>query len=91
MYYSLIISGELDVTFLYLRDEPIKMGMSYYTGFTSLKFAVGALAILMIKWISDRLPDSVLLLVGLGFKISMLLYMSWILSVQAAFAGKYFS
>ena len=77
------------VTYLYLKDDPIKMDYTHFTWFNSLKYLIYGLSIIKLKWLSNLLPDSILLFIGLGSKISMLLYMSWVLSVPAAFAGQY--
>lgn len=69
--------GEMDVSFLYMKDDPLRWGISKYTYYLSLRSLLGSITLLVILPLVRHLPDTVLIIVGLVSKIAGLVLLSF--------------
>lgn len=72
-------SGEMDISYLYVKDKPIEWSFEKYTWYFSLKYGLGALTLLGILPFCSKIPDMILALIGLTSKLGglALLGIAW--------------
>ncbi|XP_045613412.1 proton-coupled folate transporter [Procambarus clarkii] len=72
-------AGEMDISYLYVKDTPIQWPFEKYTWYFSLKYGLGALALIGILPFCSKVPDMILALIGLTSKLVglVLLGIAW--------------
>lgn len=72
-------AGEIDISYLYVKDKPIKWPFVKYTWYFSFKYGLGALALAVILPLCSRAPDMLLVVAGLISKIVgfVILALAW--------------
>lgn len=83
-----IFSGELDISYLFVKDKPIEWGFEKYTWYFSLKYGLGAVALLGILPLCSKVPDTILALIGLVSKACGLVVLGIAWEDTAVFVGK---
>ncbi|CAL4097575.1 unnamed protein product, partial [Meganyctiphanes norvegica] len=69
--------GEMDVSFLYMKDDPLDWGIRKFTYYLSLRSLLGSITLLVILPLVRHLPDTVIIGVGLISKIAGLVLLSF--------------
>ncbi|XP_071541507.1 proton-coupled folate transporter-like [Panulirus ornatus] len=69
-------AGEMDISYLFVKDKPIKWSFEKFTWYFSLKYGLGALTLLGILPFCSKVPDMILALIGLVSKVGGLTLLS---------------
>ncbi|XP_069997744.1 proton-coupled folate transporter [Penaeus vannamei] len=80
-------AGELDISYLFVKDKPIEWAFEKYTWYFSLKYGLGAVALLGILPLCSKVPDTILALVGLVSKACGLVVLAIAWEDTAVFVG----
>ncbi|XP_076067360.1 proton-coupled folate transporter-like [Oratosquilla oratoria] len=58
-------SGEMEISYLFVKDKPLQWTLDKYTWFISLKYALGAMSLLAILPLCRKFSDTKILFIGL--------------------------
>lgn len=78
----------MDISYLFVKDKPIEWAFEKYTWYFSLKYGLGAVALLGILPLCSKVPDTILALVGLVSKACGLVVLAIAWEDTAVFVGK---
>ncbi|KAG0723304.1 Proton-coupled folate transporter [Chionoecetes opilio] len=72
-------AGEIDISYLYVKDKPIEWPFVKYTWYFSLKYGLGVVALVVVLPLCSRAPDMLLVVAGLLGKMAglVILALAW--------------
>lgn len=69
-------AGEIDISYLYVKDKPIEWPFVKYTWYFSLKYGLGVLSLVVVLPLCSRAPDMLLVAAGLLSKVAGLVFLA---------------
>lgn len=86
-YFTL--AGEIDISYLYVKDKPIEWPFVKYTWYFSLKYGLGVLSLVVVLPLCSRAPDMLLVASGLLSKVAGLVFLALAWNDATIFSSKY--